>query len=99
MNTNFRTALATLALVAAAGLAACSNDKTETATTNAPAEAKATATTAAVNKTCPFTGGAANASVTSTCQGKTVAFCCAGCKGKFDKMDAKQQADLCTRTK
>ncbi len=94
MTKHFRTAFATLALVAVAGLAACHSDKTETATT--PVEAKASAP---INTTCPFTGGKADAKVTSTCAGKTVAFCCAGCKGKFDKMDATQQAAMCAKAK
>lgn len=87
-----RIAFATLALVAAVGLAACSKNEAETTTT---AEAKATP----VNTVCPFTGGKADAKVTSTCAGKTVAFCCAGCKGKFDKMDATQQAAMCSKAK
>ncbi len=78
-----RIAFATLALLAAAGLTACNNSKMETS--DSKMEAKAT------NTTCPFTGGKANPEVTSVCEGKAVAFCCAGCKGKFDKMDHEKQ--------
>ncbi len=52
--------------------------------------AKATATAALV---CPVTGekiaSAEKAVAKSTYQGKTVYFCCAGCKAKFDKDPAK----------
>ena len=89
MKISTRIAFAALTLVAA-GLAACASDHTAATTTNAPTEAK---TTAPVNKTCPFSGKEAKATITSTCDGKTVSFCCPGCKGKFDKMDhAKQEA-------
>ena len=91
MKNSTRIAFAALVLVAA-GLTACNNSKTESTTaTTAKVEAKATP----VNKICPISGEEAKADVTSTCDGKTVAFCCPGCKGKFDKMDhAKQEAVL-----
>lgn len=34
---------------------------------------------------CPISGKPADPSITSTKDGKTVAFCCEKCKAKFDK--------------
>ncbi|MFT3685824.1 MAG: hypothetical protein QM783_13025 [Phycisphaerales bacterium] len=90
---NVRTALSLVALIAMAGLAACANNDTQTAAADTKMEAKAT------NKTCPYTGGAAKADITSTCDGKTVAFCCAGCKGKFDKADHAKQVEMLAKAK
>lgn len=90
MTKNFRTAFAALALVAAAGLTAC-NDNKAADTSTAKVEASASAP---INKNCPFSGEACDGKTTSAYQGKTVAFCCAGCKGKFDKMDATHQAAM-----
>lgn len=50
-----------------------------------------TAAFAADNATCPFSGRAVNSSVTSDMDGTTVAFCCGGCKSKFDAMSNTQQ--------
>jgi hypothetical protein len=83
-----------LALAAITGLAACANNDSKAAD-QSKMEAKATP----INKTCPLSGEAAKADVTSTCDGKTVAFCCAGCKGKFDKMDHAAQAKMVSAAK
>lgn len=89
MKNRTRIAFAALTLIAA-GLTACASDNTAATTTSTPTEAKSSAP---VNKTCPFSGKEAKATITSTCDDKTVSFCCPGCKGKFDKMDhAKQEA-------
>ena len=62
-----------------------------------------TATTPAapgmINSKCPYSGGPANAAMTSDVSGGKIGFCCAGCKGKFDKSDAKAQADLVAKVK
>jgi len=42
-----------------------------------------------VNAKCPVSGQDVDASVTSELDGKLVAFCCANCKGAFDKEPAK----------
>jgi YHS domain-containing protein len=48
-----------------------------------------------VNTTCPIGKEQVDSSVTSTFNGQTVGFCCANCKGKFDKMsDADKSAKL-----
>jgi len=91
MKTTTRFAFAAL-IVAAAVLGACNNNK-ESATDTSKMEARAT------NTTCPFTGAKANAEVTSAHEGKTVAFCCAGCKGKFDKMDDAHQDAMVAKAK
>jgi hypothetical protein len=94
MNKSIRTAFAALTLVAAAGLAACASDGGSTTTeTTAVAEAKAS------NTKCPFTGGKVNPAVTSTHDGHTIGFCCAGCKGKFDKMDDAHQHAMMEKAK
>jgi YHS domain-containing protein len=94
MKNTTRIAFAAL-ILAAAGLTACNNDKT--AATDSKMEAKSTAP---INKMCAINPSEeANAKVTSTCDGKTVAFCCAGCKGKFDKMTHQQQEAVVAKAK
>ncbi|TLD71424.1 YHS domain-containing protein [Phragmitibacter flavus] len=44
---------------------------------------------APVNTTCPVAGKPAKDSVTTKHEGKDVAFCCNGCKGKFEADPAK----------
>ena len=78
---------ATLALVG------CSSTTT-TSTPAAPAAAPGM-----INSKCPYSGGPANAAMTSDVSGGKIGFCCAGCKGKFDKSDAKAQADLVAKVK
>lgn len=46
------------------------------------------------NKECPVAGKPAKSSVTTQYEGKTVAFCCNGCKGKFEKDPAKYAAKI-----
>ncbi|HYD00041.1 MAG TPA: hypothetical protein VEB22_02345 [Phycisphaerales bacterium] len=87
MKNTMRTLVASLALVAAAGLAACANHE-KTAAADTKMETKA------VNTKCPFSGGEAKQEITSTCHGQTVAFCCGGCKAKFDKMDHAKQHEV-----
>ena len=50
-----------------------------------------TAAFAADNTICPFSGRPVNPSVASDMDGTTVAFCCGGCKSKFDAMSSTQQ--------
>jgi hypothetical protein len=52
-----------------------------------------------INSKCPYSGGPANADVTSDIEGGKLGFCCAGCKGKFDKADAKTKADMVAKAK
>ncbi len=47
-----------------------------------------------VNKECPVAGKPAKASVTTKHEGKTVAFCCNNCKGKFEKDPAKYAGNI-----
>lgn len=48
-----------------------------------------TAFGAPVNTTCPVGARPARTDITSSYQGKTVAFCCSKCKAKFDAEPAK----------
>ena len=57
------------------------------------AKSASAAAPGAMNTTCPLSGRAVNASVTSEHEGKKVAFCCAGCKGKFDAMTAAKKSE------
>lgn len=52
-----------------------------------------------INSKCPYSGGPANADVTSDVEGGKLGFCCAGCKGKFDKADAKTKSDMVAKAK
>lgn len=88
MNATARNVLSTLALIAVAGLAACNNCGT---CSDSDAPAAAVPAEAKLNTTCPFTGGKANPSFTSTHAGQSVAFCCAGCRGKFEGMSAEKK--------
>lgn len=47
------------------------------------------ASAAPVNKTCPVGSRPARTDVTSTYNGKEIAFCCNNCKKKFDADPAK----------
>jgi YHS domain-containing protein len=47
------------------------------------------ATAAPVNKECPVAGKPAKETVTTTHEGKEIAFCCNNCKAKFEKDPAK----------
>ena len=49
----------------------------------------------AVNAKCPYSGNPVNLSVTADYKGRTVAFCCGGCAGKWNKeIDADKDAML-----
>ncbi len=80
-----------LALLASASvLSGCNNDKA----IDTKADSKAMA---AVNTKCPYSGEPANADIASEYKGQKVAFCCNGCKGKFDKAtDTDKAAKLAT---
>ncbi len=47
------------------------------------------ATAAPVNTTCPVGARPVRNDITSTHQGKEIAFCCTKCKAKFDAAPAK----------
>lgn len=47
------------------------------------------ATAGPVNTTCPMSGKAVKDGVTSDFKGKTIGFCCANCKAKFDSNPEK----------
>lgn len=54
----------------------------------------------AMNTECPISHEKLEASVvTSEWNGKSVAFCCAGCKGKFDKMSDADKAACMAKCK
>ncbi len=52
------------------------------------------ASAAPVNTTCPVAGKPAKPSVTTTHEGKEVAFCCNNCKGKFEADPAKYASKI-----
>ena len=52
------------------------------------------ASAAPVNTTCPVAGKPAQPSVTTTHEGKEIAFCCNNCKGKFEADPAKYAAKI-----
>jgi len=55
----------------------------------------AVTTTAAYNSKCPFSGKPVDPTVTVAYGDKTVAFCCPGCIGRWDKLaDADKDAKL-----
>lgn len=60
---------------------------------------KTTAAPGMVNSKCPYSGGAASDKMTSQFEGKTIGFCCAGCKAKFDAADAKVKAEMAAKAK
>ena len=78
-------AMSAVVLVGLFSLTGCSSTQTQ---------ANSGGAAAPINTACPFSGEKVDSKVTSSYNGKTVAFCCAGCKGKFDKADAKAQADM-----
>lgn len=89
-----------LALAAAACglvLVGCNNQKTA----DKPSASTGTTTTTVaaakpVNSKCPMTGETLEGSnITVNYKGKTVGFCCAGCKGKFSALsDADKDAKI-----
>lgn len=52
------------------------------------------ASAAPVNTTCPVAGKPAKPNCTTQYEGKTVAFCCGNCKGKFEADPAKYAAKI-----
>lgn len=53
----------------------------------------------AMNKTCPYSGEGVDAAITSTYNGKTIAFCCNGCKAKFDGASAEKKSAVMAKAK
>lgn len=51
----------------------------------------------AFNDNCPYSGNAANADVTADYNGMKVAFCCFGCKGRFEKADDDAKLQLVSK--
>lgn len=59
-----------------------------------PAKGPNTVGAAAVNTNCPFTGEHADQAVLGAYQGKTIAFCCAGCLKRFNAAGDAEKAKL-----
>lgn len=60
-------------------------------------KAKTTATSASpsvMNTKCPFSSELVTEGITSDWNGKTVGFCCNGCKGKWDKLDDAKRTSM-----
>jgi YHS domain-containing protein len=89
--------LITFATALAFNIAGCKK-KEQPATPKAPAEVNKTADAAAGDTieqtTCPVMGGAINKKVFVEYKGKKVYFCCASCKGDFEKDPEKYIAKL-----
>lgn len=86
--------VAAAVLVGIVLLAGCQK-KTEPVAPAAPAvEANATAAAVIEQAICPVMGGAINKDIFTEYQGKKVYFCCAECKGKFEKEPEKYLAKL-----
>lgn len=47
-----------------------------------------------LNSTCPFSGEAVDNNITTDYQGGKVAFCCNGCKGKWEKANDQAKAEM-----
>ncbi len=54
---------------------------------------KAKTSASAVNTKCPISGRAANMAVTASYGAKTVAFCCGGCVGRWDKLSSDEKSE------
>lgn len=77
--------------VSAMVLGGCNNDKK--ASDDKAVDSKAMA----MNTKCPFSGEPANGDVASEYKGQKVAFCCAGCKSRFDKASDADKAMLASK--
>lgn len=73
----------------ALGLGSCASD--DHSTTQPMAQA--------MNTTCPMSGEPVDASVTSTYDGQTIAFCCTMCQSKFDRMSDSEKASTVSKIK
>lgn len=79
------TALASACLA----LVGCASD---TKTADADGADKAMGT---FNTTCPYSNGPVKPEAgTVAVAGKSIGFCCAGCKGKFEALDPSKQAEM-----
>ncbi|HVU63859.1 MAG TPA: hypothetical protein VHC70_07775 [Phycisphaerales bacterium] len=63
----------------------------------AAAQSKPAAQVMASNEVCPLSGHAINPKFTSTYNGKTIGFCCGGCKAKFDAMSDADKAKMAAK--
>jgi hypothetical protein len=86
MTSRSRIVLASFALTAAA-LAGCSSNGQARDTSSTPR-------VAVINATCPYSNAAVNPKYTSTFNEMSVGFCCAGCKGRFDKSSETDKGAL-----
>jgi YHS domain-containing protein len=77
----------------------CGQDCGSSCDSACKAEGKAAMGLTAFNSTCPYTGNPVKADVTSTHNGKTVAFCCGGCKSKFEKASAADKDAILSKAK
>lgn len=89
MKKAFLLGLAVSALV----LGGCNNEKQ--ASDGKAGDSKPVAL--AVNTKCPFSGESVNGEVASEYKGQKVAFCCAGCKARFDKASDADKAKLASK--
>lgn len=71
------------------GAAATAPAATNAAPASATSATTATTTAKPINAKCPVKGSAPDVSITSTFEGKLIAFCCTNCKAKFDANPAE----------
>ncbi len=77
--------VAALSLIALAG---CHNTQKDTS-----------ASAGMLNSKCPMTGEPVDTAATTDYQGGKVAFCCNGCKGKWEKKTDQEKAALLNKAK
>ncbi|MBM4107443.1 MAG: hypothetical protein FJ255_01295 [Phycisphaerae bacterium] len=104
MNTILRTAILSAALLALGACKATENCGSDCGSSSScgsacETEGKAAIKSAAFNTTCPYSGNAAKPEITSTHNGKTVAFCCAGCQKKFEAASAADKDSIMAKAK
>lgn len=52
-----------------------------------------------MNTTCPYSGESVDPAITSNYNGKTIGFCCNGCKAKFDGASAEKKKAMLAKAK
>lgn len=95
---NVKVALSFLLAAGVLGLVGCASSTPTPTPTPAPA-AKTTAAPGMLNSKCPYSMHAVDGKTTADFNGQKVGFCCGDCKAKFEKSDAKSQADLVAKVK
>jgi len=91
---NVKAALSFLLAAGVLGLVGCASS-----TPAANSSANSGAAPGMINSSCPYSSHAVDGKTTADYNGQKVGFCCGDCKAKFEKSDAKAQADLVAKVK